>query len=97
MKTSHSIVTDSASAFLLAGTQAVIASAADVDDAASPAMMARIHSFLAQGRDAAEAVRLTALEERKLAGGDPPSVRLMVIGGSANLVVSAMTSDPNRS
>lgn len=52
----------------------------------SPVMMARIHSFLAQGLDAAGAVRLAALAERKLAGGDPPSVRLMVIGGSPNLV-----------
>lgn len=49
-----------ADAFLTAGVPAVIASSYDVDDADAPATMRRMHTYLRDGDDAADAPCRTA-------------------------------------
>jgi CHAT domain-containing protein len=84
-RTSHSILADAASAFLLAGARTVVASAVDVNDAQSPPTMARLHRFLEEGLDPATAVHRSALLEREK-GTEVPSAHLMVVGGSPRLL-----------
>ncbi len=82
----HAIVQDMASGFLAAGVQTVVASATDVDDAEAPETMVRLHRFLAEGADVADALRKTAQMDRKAGKAVPLSIRLMVMGGSRSLV-----------
>jgi CHAT domain-containing protein len=80
------VVQDMASGFLKAGVPTVIASATDVDDEEAPGTMKRLHRFLANGDDAAEALRKTAQEDRRDGKVVPLSIRLLVMGGSRSLV-----------
>jgi len=75
-----------ADAFLKAGAPVVIASSYDVDDAEAPATMQRLHMFLQDGDDAAEALRKTAVAELRRGRGVPLSIRFMAIGGTSSLV-----------
>jgi CHAT domain-containing protein len=75
-----------ADAFLTAGVPAVIASSYDVDDSDAPATMRRLHTYLRDGGDAADALRKTTIEELRRGRGVPPSLRFMAIGGAASLV-----------
>jgi CHAT domain-containing protein/tetratricopeptide (TPR) repeat protein len=82
------VVRDMASGFLRAGVPTVVASATDVDDAAAPPTMRRLHSFLLDGGDAAGALRRTVQWDRQ--DGKPVpvplSIRLLVMGGTRSLV-----------
>lgn len=85
----NAFVRDMASGFLTAGVPTVVASATDVDDAAAPRTMKRLHSFLLDGGDAAEALRSTARLDREEEGQKekvPLSIRLLVMGGTRSLV-----------
>jgi len=75
-----------ADAFLTAGVPAVIASSYDVDDSDAPATMLRLHTYLRDGDDAADALRKTAIEELRRGRGVPLSLRFMAIGGADSLV-----------
>ena len=75
-----------AEAFLIAGVPAVIASSYDVDDNDAPATMRRLHTYLRNGDDAADALRKTAIDELRRGRGVPLSLRFMAIGGAASLV-----------
>lgn len=74
-----------ADAFLVAGVPAVIASPYDVDDADAPATMRRLHTYLRDGDDAADALRKTTIDELRRGRGVPLSLRFMAIGGAAPL------------
>ncbi len=74
-----------ADAFLVAGVPAVIASPYDVDDADAPATMYRLHTYLRDGADAADALRRTTIDELHRGRGVPLSLRFMAIGGAAPL------------
>jgi CHAT domain-containing protein len=82
----QTIIGDMASGFLGAGAVAVIASATNVDDADSLRTMRRVHSFLAHGSDAAEAVRRTVMLDLAEGNRTPLSIRLIVHGGSHSVV-----------
>lgn len=82
----HAAMPNMAEAFLGAGVPTVIASSYDVDDGESPATMRRLHTFLRDGDDAADALRKTIIEELKIGRGHPLSLRFLAIGGSASLV-----------
>jgi CHAT domain-containing protein len=75
-----------AEAFLTAGVPAVIASSYDVDDTDAPATMRRLHTYLRDGDDAANALRKTAIDELRRGRGVPLSLRFMAIGGAVSLV-----------
>jgi CHAT domain-containing protein len=75
-----------AEAFLTAGAPAVIASSYDVDDTDAPATMRRLHTYLRDGDDAANALRKTTIDELRRGRGVPPSLRFMAIGGASSLV-----------
>ncbi len=75
-----------ADAFLIAGVPAVIASSYDVVDADAPATMRRLHTYLRDGDEAAEALRKTAIDELRRGRGVPLSLRFMAIGGAESLV-----------
>ncbi|MEO8378872.1 MAG: CHAT domain-containing protein [Acidobacteriota bacterium] len=83
---SNAVVRDMATGFLNAGAATVIASSTDVDDAAAPQTMRRLHAFLVKGGDPAEALRLTVQRDRRREGRPPLSVRLLVMGGTQGLV-----------
>lgn len=82
----NAIVRDMATGFLKAGVPTVVASATDVDDAEAPPTMLRLHSFLSDGGDAADALRRTARLDRQQGKKVPLSIRLLVMGGSQALV-----------
>lgn len=87
MSASHAIIGDMASGFLAAGAPTVIASDTDIDDAEAPRTMRRLHSFLSEGFDAAEAVRRTALLDlQEKSNRVPLSIRLLVHGGSRSVL-----------
>jgi CHAT domain-containing protein len=76
-----------ADAFLTAGVSAVIASAYDVDDADAPATMHRLHTYLRDGDDPADALRKTAIDELGRRNV-PLSLRFMATGGAVSLAHS---------
>jgi CHAT domain-containing protein len=83
----QSIVSDMASGFLAAGAATVIASASDIDDEESMRTMRRLHSFLSEGADPADAARRTALLDLQEGRRSVPlSLRLIVYGGTRFLL-----------
>lgn len=82
----HSLLPNVADAFLAAGVPAVIASSYDVEDAAAPATMRRLHLFLRNGDDPAEALRKTAIAELQRGREVPLAMRFMTMGGTSSLV-----------
>jgi tetratricopeptide (TPR) repeat protein len=83
---SLSVMPTMAEAFLAAGVPTVIASSYDVDDTDAPATMRRLHLFLQNGEDAAEALRKTTLAEIQAGRGFPVSLRFHAIGGTRSLI-----------
>ncbi len=83
---SLSVMPTMAEAFLAAGVPTVIASSYDVDDTDAPATMRRLHMYLQNGEDAAEALRKTTLAELQAGRGFPVSLRFHAIGGTGSLV-----------
>ena len=81
-----SIGSSMADAFLEAGVPTVIASAYNLDDAEAPATMRRLHALLANGADAAEALRQTTIHELRAGRGVPVSIRFHATGGASSLI-----------
>ncbi|HUR82214.1 MAG TPA: CHAT domain-containing protein [Thermoanaerobaculia bacterium] len=74
-----------ADAFLVAGVPSVIASSYDVDDTDAPATMVRLHTYLRDGNDAAQALRKTTIDELHRGRAVLLSLRFMAMGGTASL------------
>ena len=97
LKTSNALVTDAASAFLTAKAHTVVASASDLDDSQSAAVMARLSPLLAHGIDPAVAVQRAAIAELHEMRNSSAVLKLMVLGGSPRLLRTngaALISDP---
>lgn len=84
----HGMIPTMAEAFLAAGVPTVIATAYDLEDAAAPPTMRRLHQFLKNGDDAAQALRKTTIDELRTGRGVPLSIRFQAIGGTSALTRS---------